>query len=56
MGDKGYGDIAFAASLRPPGFGTRGKQSTGTEGTLRLLDRRVASLLAMTIPSERSAL
>ena len=29
MGDKGYGDIAFAASLRPPGFGTRGEAIHG---------------------------
>jgi hypothetical protein len=32
------------------------KQSRGTKGALRLLDRHVASLLAMTIPSERSRL
>jgi hypothetical protein len=29
------------------------KQSTGTSGASRLLDRRVAALLAMTIPPER---
>jgi hypothetical protein len=29
------------------------KQSRGTSGAPRLLDRRVASLLAMTISSER---
>jgi hypothetical protein len=32
------------------------KQSRGTEGALRLLDRRVASLLAKTIPTIRSLL
>jgi hypothetical protein len=32
------------------------KQSRETSGGLRLLDRRVASLLAMTIPAERIVL
>jgi hypothetical protein len=31
------------------------KQSRGTSDALRLVDRRVASLLAMTIPTKRRA-
>jgi hypothetical protein len=35
---------------------SKANQSRGTSGALLLLDRRVASLLAVTIPSERIVL
>jgi hypothetical protein len=44
------------SSLRPPGFGTRGKQSRECWAPHGPLDRRVATLLAMTMPSMRSRL